>query len=202
MSVDSVTAQSTPERAARLLTEVFTPSHLATLLPPAVGAQAAGLAGFAWGCLAAAFTGVIPYAFLLWGVRRGRYGDRHIKDRSQRAVPILFGGASVVVGLALLATLDGVPAQLLALTLAMLAGLAVTLAITAVWKISIHTGVAAGTVVVLMITFGPVAAVAWPLVAATGWARVVLRDHTVAQVLAGALVGATVAGVAYTLLLR
>jgi hypothetical protein len=38
------------------------------------------------------------------------------------------------------------------------------------------------------------------LVALSGWARVEVGDHTLAQVLAGAVVGAMVAGVAFPLL--
>jgi hypothetical protein len=186
------------QRAARVLTEVFSPAHLAIVLPPVVGASADGLSGFAYGCLAALFTGVIPYAFLLWAVRGGRIGDRHVRQRTQRFLPLGFGVVSVLVGLGLIVLLENAPRDLLALVVAMLTGLFVTVVITAVWQISIHTGVAAGTVVILMVTLGWVSAVAWPLVVATGWARVVLRDHTVAQVTAGALVGAVVAGVAFS----
>jgi membrane-associated phospholipid phosphatase len=79
-------------------------------------------------------------------------------------------------------------------------GLAVALAITLVWKISIHTAVAAGAVVVLALVFGPALLVLAPLVALSGWARVEVGDHTPAQVLAGAAVGAAVAGAAFPLL--
>ena len=45
-----------------------------------------------------------------------------------------------------------------------------------------------------MLVYGwPLVATA-PLVAAVGWSRVALKDHTVAQVAVGALVGAAVAG--------
>ncbi len=188
------------QRAARVLTEVFSPAHLAIVLPPIVGARAGGLTGFAYGCLAALFTGVIPYAFLLLAVRGGRIGDRHVRQRTQRFLPLGFGVVSVIVGFGLLVLLEDAPGDLSALVVAMLTGLVITVAITAVWQISIHTGVAAGTVVILTLTLGWVSALAWPLVVATGWARVVLRDHTVAQVAAGAVVGAVVAGLVFTTL--
>ena len=197
MSGFTATASASRRTAARALTEVFSPAHLAILLPPVVGADAGGLSGLLWGCVAATFTGVVPYAFLLLGVRRGRFGDRHVKERSQRFVPLLFGVVSVVVALVLLGTSSTAPRELFALVVAMLVGLAVTILVTTVWKISIHTGVAAGTVVILMLTFGPLACAAWLLVVATGWARVVLQDHTVAQVVAGAAVGAVVAGATF-----
>lgn len=200
MSVVGAEPATRRHRVARVLTEVFSPAHLAIVLPPVVGASGDGLSGFAYGCLAALFTGVFPYAFLLWAVRQGRIGDRHVKQRTQRFLPLGFGVLSVLVGLGLLVLLDGAPRELLALVLAMLTGLVVTVAITAVWQISIHTGVAAGTVVILILSFGWGSAFAWTLVLATGWARVVLRDHTVAQVAAGAVVGAVVAGLVFTTL--
>jgi membrane-associated phospholipid phosphatase len=75
----------------------------------------------------------------------------------------------------------------------MVAGVTVALAVTIFWKISIHTACAAGTVAILVIEFGPALWVTFPVVAAVAWARVALRDHTPAQVTAGALVGFTVA---------
>ena len=42
-----------------------------------------------------------------------------------------------------------------------------------------------------------VLAFTWPLAAAVGWSRVRLLDHTPAQVLAGALVGACATGLLY-----
>jgi hypothetical protein len=188
------------QRAARLLTEVFSPAHLAIVLPPVVGARADGLSGFAYGCLAALFTGVIPYAFLLWAVRGGRVSDRHVRQRTQRFLPLGFGVVSVIVGLALLVLVADAPRDLLALVIAMLTGLLVTVAITAVWQISIHTGVAAGTAVILTLTYGPESALAWPIVVATGWARLVLRDHTIMQVVTGAVVGAATAGLIFSAL--
>jgi membrane-associated phospholipid phosphatase len=79
----------------------------------------------------------------------------------------------------------------------MLAGLAVTAAITRYWKISLHAGVASGTVTILTIVFGSALLLAGLLVAALGWSRVRLRDHTPLQAITGALVGATVAAVVF-----
>ena len=52
---------------------------------------------------------------------------------------------------------------------------------------------AGGTAVILVLVFGPVLLVAVPFVALVSWSRVWLRDHTLAQVIAGALVGNLVA---------
>jgi membrane-associated phospholipid phosphatase len=79
----------------------------------------------------------------------------------------------------------------------MVAGLAVAVAMTRFWKISIHTAVAAGTATSLVITFGPAMLATSVIVLATGWSRVRLRDHTPLQGIVGAFVGAVVAAAVY-----
>ena len=118
--------------------------------------------------------------------------------REQRRVPLLFAVACVVTGLALLALL-GAPRQLLALVIAMFVGLIVTLTITLAWKVSVHAA-AAGAAVILTLVLGPVLVISWPLVGAVGWSRVRLRDHTLAQVVAGAVMGACIAATVFSAL--
>ena len=63
-----------------------------------------------------------------------------------------------------------------------------------------HASVAAGTMVVLVLAFGPVLLATAVLVAAVGWSRVRLRDHTPSQVVAGTVIGALVTGLVFGLL--
>jgi membrane-associated phospholipid phosphatase len=73
-------------------------------------------------------------------------------------------------------------------------------AITTVWKISIHCAVASGSVTILCLLFGPLAAPGYLLVALTGWSRIVVKDHTIPQVIAGSLLGAAAAIVTYAVI--
>jgi membrane-associated phospholipid phosphatase len=57
--------------------------------------------------------------------------------------------------------------------------------------------VAGGTVAVLALGYGPLALAGAPIVALVCWSRVRLRAHTAAQVIAGAILGAVVARVAF-----
>jgi membrane-associated phospholipid phosphatase len=70
-----------------------------------------------------------------------------------------------------------------------------------VWKISIHTAVAFGTVIILALVLGPWSTVALVLAVAVGWSRLELRAHTLAQVMGGAVVGTLVAGSVFTALM-
>jgi hypothetical protein len=51
----------------------------------------------------------------------------------------------------------------------MLAGLVVSLLVTVGWKLSLHTGVAAGSVAVLVLVFGPRLLALSPIVVLIGW---------------------------------
>lgn len=155
--------------------------------------------GGRWGLLAALFSAVIPFGYIVLGVRRGRLTDHHIHLREQRRIPLAFGVASVLAGLVLLLVLAA-PRALIALVVAGAVGLGVCAAVTHWWKMSIHTAVAAGTCVILALHLGPAWLTTAAVVALVGWSRVRLGAHTVAQVLVGALIGALVAGTVFPLL--
>lgn len=187
-------------RLARAVTEGLAPAVLVAVSLLVVGATSTTVAaGLGWGLLAAAFCAGIPMAVILAGVRRGQWTDHHVGRREQRYVPLAAAAVSVGVGLLLLRAL-GAPAALSGLVVAMLTGLVVTLAVTAVWKVSVHTAVAAGVVVVLVVVAGPWLWLTAAAAAAVAWSRVVLDDHTPAQVLGGLILGGTVAGVVFTAL--
>ncbi|MGW5556586.1 phosphatase PAP2 family protein [Micromonospora sp. NPDC003944] len=185
-------------RIARLVTEATAPAVLVSLLILTVSWHSASRPGqgLVWGLLATIFVTGIPFAYIVGGVRRGRLTDHHVGRREQRRAPLLVGLGSVTAGLALLAVF-GAPRPLLALAVAGLVGLVVAVSVSHWWKMSIHSAVAAGTLVILMVTFGTRLVVAAPLLAVVGWSRVRLKDHTVAQVLAGGAVGALIAAAVF-----
>lgn len=193
-------AASVAGRLARAVTEVLAPVVWAAVLPVVVAVHAAGwAAGLAWGALATVFSAVIPYAVVWLGVRRGHLTDHHIGRREQRRTPLLLGLVSVAVGLFVLVA-TGAPDQVIALVVVgFVVGLGVTVA-NQFWKLSVHTAVAASSVTVLIMVFGPGLLGGALLAALTGWSRVALRQHTAAQVLAGAAAGTALAAVTFALL--
>lgn len=93
----------------------------------------------------------------------------------------------------------GAPRPLVALIVAMLAGLGAMGAVTLAWKASMHLAVASGAVAVLTIEnhlAGAIAALALPVLA---WARWRDGRHSIAQLIGGGIIGATVAVTAFTL---
>jgi membrane-associated phospholipid phosphatase len=186
---------------ARAVSEIFAPGILVVVVLLIVGWHSDGASGVSWALMAAAFCSLIPYAIVLRGVRRGHWSDHHIKVRAQRLVPLLVAIASVVTGVAVLSSFPDAPRELLALQIAMLAGLGVGLVITRWWKVSIHTAVVSGVVTVLVLTYGASMTAATPLVALTAWSRVRLGDHTAPQTVVGALFGAVVAAAIFPVLI-
>jgi membrane-associated phospholipid phosphatase len=184
---------------ARRCTDLLEPTNWLIVTVLAVGGHADGRAGLGWGALAAVFAGVLPAAGLRYGVRRGLWSDRTVGARRPRLIVLGFITVAVAAGLVLLVVL-GAPRLLTGYLAFMLASVAVLAAITLVWKISIHCAVASGSVAILAFTFGLLVLPGYLLVVLLCWSRVVLGDHTVLQVVAGSVLGALAAALAYAAL--
>ncbi len=145
------------------------------------------------------FTSIGPLLYILIGVRRGKFSDMDVSIRSQRSGPFLFTILSALIALFMLAAFHG-PRDLDTLLLIMIVSGVITMVITFWWKISIHTSSLASAVTVLIALYGTIMLPLFGLVALVGWSRVVLRRHTIAQVIAGSVLSTVLATV--ILLLR
>jgi membrane-associated phospholipid phosphatase len=72
--------------------------------------------------------------------------------------------------------------------------------ITVWWQISAHAAFAAAVAVFCIALWGPWLAVTAPAVVLVGWARVQLKAHTLAQVIAGTALGAAITTASWALL--
>lgn len=179
-------------RTARWLTEVFQPPVVVTLqllISPVIERGFPGTLGY--GALAALFVCVLPLFLLLGLVRLGKVTDHHVSNRHQRAPVLLMALASVVAGLGVLEAVAA-PRSVVVMVLAIVAGIVVLAAVSPFWKISGHAAAVSSAAVISVLMLGPAW---WPLlvlIPAVGWSRVVLRAHTLAQVVAGSLFGGLV----------
>lgn len=188
-----------PSRLADAVSAGGDPAYLVILTLVVVALTSAGSipSALGWVALTSAFCVGLPSVVLRILIARGLVLDRHVVVREQRAVPLLVALVSVSAGLGLLVLLDA-PHPLVALVASMLVG-AVPMTVVSRWyKASFHTGVAAGTAVVLVLVLGPWLLVpVVPGVAAVGWARIRAGRHTVVQVVLGAVLGGVAAALVF-----
>jgi hypothetical protein len=197
--VDVATTASLPLRVARVVTEVLSPAVIVVALPLAVAWHATGHRvgpTVGWGLLVALFYSVIPMVIMVRGARRGRWDGHWVRERERRTVPFLLCLVSTVAGLVIMLA-GGAPRAVLALAWSMIATLLVVLAITRWWKVSVHATVAGGAIATVVLLYGP-----WYLLLVAGlalvcWSRVAVTDHTVGQVVVGAVLGPIVGGVVF-----
>lgn len=199
-----VTAESCDDvaenRLARLTTEVLAPWVWVLCLPLAVAWRATGHVGqtLLWGLVVGITGSVIPMTVIVRGARAGRWDGHHVINRAGRLVPFFACITSLAGGIAIL-LVGGAPWPMVALAASMFATLVAALAITfgVRWKVSMHTAVSGGAVVILMVTYSPWLVLLVPLVGLIGWSRVSLVEHTRAQVTVGAGLGAVAGGLLY-----
>jgi membrane-associated phospholipid phosphatase len=134
-------------------------------------------------------TVVVPTLYVLVLYQRGAVSDFHLRIRSERVRPTLVMLAASIAILIFLDAGDG-PALLLTLAGANVIQTGLFFAITLRWKISAHTASAA--MLAVLAVWGLVRVAAIPIVLIVpliAWSRVRLEDHTLAQVVVGAILG-------------
>lgn len=164
--------------------------------PPLTGAGAAILIAaflattpaWQWALLYIALTILAPCVYIIWLVQTGKAVDFHLPNREQRIRPLLFSLATAIVTWLLFDQMDA-PRLLQMLATVNLVQTAIFLVITLQWKISLHC--TAATILselafALLGTSGIPFTMSIPLIA---WSRVYLNRHTVAQTVAGILLG-------------
>ncbi|GAA4389080.1 hypothetical protein GCM10023153_04940 [Ornithinibacter aureus] len=194
-------ASQDPSVVARWVAGVFTPANvvLAVMAYVAVRHSDSVVEAALWWAVTLLLVVALPYAILFRAMRGGRVDDRQVVRRSQRPWLYVMALACVAAALALL-VLAGAPLQVVALVVAMGAGLAAMLLATLVAKASMHLAVAAGAVAVVVVEQPLVGAVLSLVLVPIAWARHRDGRHSVGQLVAGALIGGVTAFVVYALL--
>jgi len=191
-------AAQDPSGVARWVAGVFTPANvvLAVVAYVAVRHSASVAEAALWWLVTLLLVVALPYAILFRALRGGRVDDRQVVRRSQRPWLYVMALGCVAAALALL-VVAGAPSQVVALIVAMGAGLAAMLLATLVAKASMHLAVAAGAVAVVLIEQPVLGAVLSLVLVPIAWARHRDGRHSVGQLVAGALIGGVIAFVVY-----
>lgn len=167
--------------------------------PPLTGAVTAFMIGFTlstppawrWTMFYVTLTILAPCAYIIWLVRAGKAVDFHLPNREQRIRPLLL---SLVTGLITWLVMYEVQAPRLFQMLATVNAVqtALFLLITYYWKISLHCTAATILSELAFVLFGASAAPLTMSIPLIAWSRVHLERHTVAQTIAGILLGVVI----------
>jgi membrane-associated phospholipid phosphatase len=134
------------------------------------------------------FTSIGPMLFILWLYATDRIADLDMSRREEREHVF---GAFVVFYLAgtVVLWLLHAPPMIVASMAGYAASALVVQFITRYWKISTHALGITAPLVVLLILYGREPLPFLVLIPLVGWARVYLKSHTLAQVIAGSALG-------------
>lgn len=164
--------------------------------PPFTGAVTAFMIGFTistppawrWTMFYITLTILAPCAYIIWMVRAGKAVDFHLPNREQRIRPLQL---SLATALITWLVMYEVQAPRLLQMLAAVNGIqtALFLMITFRWKISLHCTAATILSELAFVLFGASAAPLTMSIPLIAWSRVHLERHTVAQTIAGVLLG-------------
>jgi len=175
---------------ARTVSDVCSPPVLCMACVAVCAASLATPAAWVWAGLHVLLGILLPTAYLLHLVHTGRVSDRHLRLRHERLRPLLvfLGGHGVSLALHLT---WGAPRLLVLVVVCSLVQLALFLAITVHWQISMHCTAAAG---LAMLGGGLLGAASllllWAAVPLVAWSRLHLERHTPMQTVAGTAMGA------------
>jgi hypothetical protein len=133
---------------------------------------------------------MVPTFYIALQVRRGNITDLHMPNREERIRPFVVSTISTALATVLLYQINA-SAIMRLFAMSSLIQLVIMALITTMWQISIHTMSITGAVITSGTLFGiPIAIVLAPLIVIVALARLNLRRHTRAQVIAGFVVGA------------
>ena len=146
------------------------------------------LSALIYACITLFFLSVGPLLYILIGVRLGKLSDIDVSRRTQRFRPFTFGIVSAMIGWLILTLTNGPRTLQTVMIITVFSGI-IMMVITLWWKISMHASSLGGVATMLTVLYGAVMLPLFVLLVLVSWSRVVLRRHTVPQVIAGSLAG-------------
>jgi membrane-associated phospholipid phosphatase len=176
---------------ARLVSDILSPPVIwgALALPIAFRDAETSEQALLWAFTYITLVCLLPLVYIALMVRRGTITDIHMQVREQRIRPFVVSLIFTTIAWWTLRFM-GAPSVVPLLALFSLIQLALMTLITLVWQISMHMMSISGAMVALGFLFGTTAAiVVLPFVILVGAARLKLKRHTPAQVVAGAALG-------------
>jgi membrane-associated phospholipid phosphatase len=181
------------QRIARLVSNAFNPflvSFIAIVL--LVWHTAASPAGaFKWGAIALILSVIPVFSFMLYQLRRKKIDSIFPEGQGQRKLIYLVASVIGAIGCFVMWYLNA-PKLLTYSFIAGMVAVVIFMVINIYWKISVHTAFISAAAVVLTVVFGVKAVWIFLLLPLVAWSRLELKMHTLAQVIAGAVLSAAI----------
>jgi membrane-associated phospholipid phosphatase len=178
---------------AKITSNVFNPFVVAVILLVLFSLKAGnGVKGtITWFLITIAIS-VIPELLVVYLLVRLKKLDSFFSNpREQRTIVYILATVLGAVDCALLWHFKG-PELLAVIFTAGLVGVIVFMAVNYFWKISLHTAFVAASVVALIVEYGANAAWAVLVVPLVGWSRIILKQHSLLQVITGGAVAVVI----------
>jgi membrane-associated phospholipid phosphatase len=137
--------------------------------------------------VAIVFSVVLVPAYIFFLKHKGVVDSADIVVREQRINPLTMGAVSYFIGFLLL-NFIGASSLVQGLMFCYATNTLLVVLITNWWKVSVHTTAISGPLVVLAYQFGSVVLPFFGLIPLVGASRLILKRHTLAQVLVGAAI--------------
>ena len=187
-------------RIANITSNTLSPFviSLVVILLLSLEATRSTLEALKWSLLLIGISILPVYLVVIYLVRRRKLGNHFIAVRQQRTKIYLLAGIGALAGGAVLFYL-GAPPVLFATVVTGLLATVVFMGINLWWKISLHAAFMAASVTTLVMVYGSIAALAVVLLPLVAWARIELEEHSIAQVVVGTLLAASIAVVVFYL---
>jgi membrane-associated phospholipid phosphatase len=188
------------QRLAKLTSNILNPFLVSFSIIVLLSFEsAAGLTdAIKWSLISVVLSVLPVFAFVVYLVHNNALDSIFISPRHQRNRIYLLAIGCAVVGCIVLIIL-GAPKLLIATFVSGLVAIVVFMAINLSWKISLHTAFITASVIILIIVYGAIVALAALLVPLVGWARIEIKLHSPAQVATGALLAACIVTVVFWL---
>lgn len=176
-------------KVARWVSNIASPPVLAVFGANLTALDIATRAAWAWAWFLVGLTILIPTLFIAWMVKKGKLTDFDVYVREQRTLPYLVSLGCAVVSCTVM-MIARAPSLLILLNSAALVQGTTMYLVNRRWKISAHAAGSAGFAVLIWQILGPFSSPILLVIPLVAWSRVVLRRHTLGQVIAGAALGA------------
>jgi membrane-associated phospholipid phosphatase len=178
-------------RAARVFSNIVSPPVIFAVLGLILSLYSLPLAqALTWAAIYGLFVSLLPILFVLWLLNTGRVAELHMSDIKERNLPYLVAVLSSIIFLVIAIMADG-PELLRCLGIFNIIALTTLALINSRWLISFHATAISAAWTIIGLVFGWLASFfVLPLVVLVIIVRLYLKRHTVAQIIAGLILGA------------